>query len=348
MIRHRLRTVLFLLPAVLALGLPAAAPAADTIELKVSHYLPPSHGIHQDFIEPWARELEARTDGRVQVEVHPGNTSFGDITRQLDQVRAGVVDIAHGLSGLPRGRFPATSVIEMPFLVEEAGVASRVLWKLYQEGRFGDEYDGLKVLALHAHNAGLVHTTNRPVRELEDLSGLRLRTPSPSVSAMLEYLDASPVGMPPSQVYENLQKGTLDGTVFTWDAVGAFRLNEVLQYHTDARAYTVSFYFVMSQSRYDELPADVREAIDSLTGMTLVSKFGDWWDKWDRAGRNDAAERGHEFIEISDAERERWRQRLKPMIQDRLDTLEQNGVSDARAIYQRARELVEDMGEDME
>ena len=61
--------------------------AADTIELKVSHYLPPSHGIHRDFIEPWARRLEARTDGRVKVTVHPGNTSFGDITNQLDTDR---------------------------------------------------------------------------------------------------------------------------------------------------------------------------------------------------------------------------------------------------------------------
>lgn len=344
MIRHPFRTAAILATFCTALGFAPGLAAQDTIELSISHYLPPSHGIHRDFIEPWARQLEDRTDGRVEVTVHAGNTSFGDITSQLDQVRAGVVDMAHGLSGLPRGRFPATSVIELPFLVEEAGVASEVLWRLYQEDRFGGEYDGLKVLALHAHNAGLVHTTDTPVRELEDLSGLRLRTPSPSVSAMLEYLDASPVGMPPSQVYENLQKGTLDGTVFTWDAVGAFRLNEVLQYHTDARAYTVSFYFVMSQRRYDALPGEVQDAIDELSGMTLVSKFGDWWDKWDRAGRKDAVERGHEIIQISDAERQRWREQLQPMIQDRLDTLEDDGVDNARDIYRRARELVEELG----
>ncbi|MDZ7748533.1 MAG: TRAP transporter substrate-binding protein [Halofilum sp. (in: g-proteobacteria)] len=198
----------------------------------------------------------------------------------------------------------------MPFMVQDADTASRVLWQLYQEGRLGEEYEGLKVLALHAHNAGLIHTTDTPVRSLEDLQGLRLRTPSPAISQMLEYLDATPVGMPPSQVYENLSKGTLDGTVFTWDAVGAFRLNEVLQYHTDARAYTVSFYFVMNQRRYDNLPAEVRQAIDDMSGMALVSRFGEWWDKWDRAGRKDAVERGHEIIAVSDAERRRWRERL--------------------------------------
>jgi len=318
-----------------------AGGAQQPIELKISHDPPPSHGIHTDFIEPWARALEQRTDGQVQVSVHPGNTAFGDITRQLDQVRAGVVDIAHGLSGLPRGRFPATSIIEMPFMVEEADTASRVLWQLYEEGRFGQEYDGLKVLALHAHNAGLVHTTDTPVRSLEDLEGLRLRTPSPAISQMLEYLDATPVGMPPSEVYENLSKGTLDGTVFTWDAVGAFRLNEVLEYHTDARAYTVSFYFVMSQQRFDRLPETVRTAIDELSGESLVAKFGDWWDKWDRAGREDAEERGHTFIELSDKERARWRERLQPMIEARLEELQNKGVTNAPALYERARELIQ-------
>ncbi len=343
---HRLLRRLALGAIALAgLGLGANAVAQETIELKISHYLPPSHGIHKDFIEPWARALEKRTDGRVKVTIHPGNTSFGNITRQLDQVRAGVVDIAHGLSGLPRGRFPATSVIEMPFMVEDADTASRVLWELYRNGRFGDEYRGLKVLALHAHNAGLIHTTDTPVRSLEDLEGLRLRTPSPAISQMLEYLDASPVGMPPSEVYENLQKGTLDGTVFTWDAVGAFRLNEVLQYHTDARAYTVSFYFAMNQRKYDSLPANVQQAIDELSGEALVARFGDWWDKWDQAGRQDAKERGHEFINVSDEERARWRERLQPMIEARLQELEASGVDDAEALYRRTRELVREYSE---
>jgi len=101
--KNRLAAIHLLWLAVIGAALPGTAAAEPAIELKISHYLPPSHGIHQDFIEPWARELEARTNGRVAVTIHPGNTAFGDITRQLDQVRAGVVDIAHGLSGLPRG-----------------------------------------------------------------------------------------------------------------------------------------------------------------------------------------------------------------------------------------------------
>ncbi|MGD8429692.1 MAG: TRAP transporter substrate-binding protein, partial [Ectothiorhodospiraceae bacterium] len=214
-------------------------------------------------------------------------------------------------------------------------------WDLYNEGMLGDEYKGLKVLALFTHNAGLIHTTDRPVRTMEDMKGLRLRTPSVPISEMLEYLGASPVGMPPSQVYENLQKGTLDGVVFTWDAVGAFRLNEVLKYHTDARAYVVSFYFVMNKRKYDSLPPEVQKAIDSVSGDALIPKFGPWWNKWDAVGRKDAVDRGDEIIPVSDTERAKWRETLQPMIQNRLKELEDKGVDNARAIYKRAQELVD-------
>ncbi len=331
--------------AVGALALTASLTAADTaqaadITLKLSHFLPDKHGIHQDFLAPWAKELEEKTGGKVAVELYPVNTAFGSVAKQMDQARAGVVDIAHGLAGIPRGRLPRTSIMDLPFLTESADAATRTLWSLYQEGLLGDEYKGVKPLALHCHNGGLFHTTDTPVRAPSDVKGLRLRTPSPATSAMIESLGGTPVGMPPTEVYENLQKGVLDGTIFTWDAVGAFRLNEVVKYHTDARAYTTCFYFVMNQRAYDGLPADVRQVIDDISGDALIPKFGPWWDKWDTRGRQDAVDRGHEIIALSDAERSVWKATLEPVVDSYLAGLEKDGVDNARAIHARAQALV--------
>lgn len=317
----------------------AGAASAAEIELKLSHYLPPVHGIHTDFLQPWAEELERRTDGKVHVEIYPGGTQLGNVAKQFDQVRAGVVDLAHGLHGIPRGRFPKTSLIDMPFLTESADAASRALWDIYPE-YLADEYRGLKVLALHAHNGGLIHTRDRKVTTMEDMEGLRIRTPSPAVSEMLKYLGASPVGMPPSQVYESLQKGTLDGTVFPWDPVKSFRLNEVLNHHLDARAYTVSFYFVMNKRKYDSLPEDVRQVIDDISGDALIAKVGDWWDKWDAVGRAEAEAMGDEITVLSRVERERWREALQPMIEAYLDDMEARGVDNAREIYAALQERI--------
>lgn len=315
------------------------AGAQAQTELTLSHFLPPVHGIHTDFLEPWARELEARTDGAVTVTIYPGTAALGNVAQQYDQVVAGVTDIAHGLAGIPRGRFPRTSIMDLPFLTGEAGIATRVLWELYPE-YMAEEYAGVKVLALHCHNGGLIHTNDRQVTTMADMRGLRIRTPSPAISSMLDYLGATPVGLPPGQVYENLQRGTIDGTVFPWDPVNSFRLSEVLEYHLDTGAYTTCFFFVMNQDTFAGLPDAVQQAIDEISGEALIAQFGDWWNAWDAPGRAAAEERGNPILVLSDDERNRWRETLGPMIESWLDGLEAEGIDDAREIYARAQELI--------
>ncbi|MBM9595404.1 TRAP transporter substrate-binding protein [Roseitranquillus sediminis] len=322
--------------ALAALALPAAA---QETTLKVSHYLPTVHGIHTDFIVPWTEAITECTGGEVQFEISAAGSQLGNVARQQEQVMAGVVDIAHGLHGIPRGRFPRTSIIDMPFLTDDAGAATYALWELLPE-YLAEEYQGLKVLALHAHNGGLLHTNGARVETMEDMQGLRIRTPSPAVSEMLSTLGATPQGLPPGEVYENLQRGVIDGTVFPWDPVKSFGLNEVLTNHLDFGAYTVSFFFVMNENSYDSLSPEAQACIDELSGDALVGKFGDWWDAWDAPGREEAEAAGHEIITLSDEERARWREALQPMIQSYLETVKSEGVDNAEEIYRAMQDKV--------
>ncbi|HCW69519.1 MAG TPA: C4-dicarboxylate ABC transporter [Thalassospira lucentensis] len=333
------KTVMSILAGATMLTGAGVAQAAD-ITLKVSHYLPPSHGFQVDFLENWGKQLSEKTNGKVEVQIFDATSAFGKIDRQADQVRAGVMDMAVGLNGIPRDRYPAASIIEMPFLVKYADSGSETLWQLYKEGLLGSDYQDFKVLGLFTHEGGLIHTLDTPVKSLDDLKGLRLRTPSPAISAMLESFGASPVGLPPSAIYENLQKGNIEGLVTTWDLVNAVKANELLKYHTDAAAYTAGFYFVMNQKKYDSLPEDVRAAIDEISGDALVGKFGDWWTKWEAVGKAAAEERGNEIIVIDDATRAEWQASVQPMIKDYLESLKEKGVADPEAIYKRAQELV--------
>lgn len=318
----------------------AASATAQEIELKLSHFLPPGHGMHRDWFVPWGEDLAKRTNGKVKVTIFPAGSAFGNPARQLEQAVSGVVDIAHGLRGLPAGRFQRMGIIEFPFLVETANAASRTLWDLYPK-YFAQEFpDSVKVLGLHAHNAGLIHTREKQVKTMDDLKGLRIRSPSPQINAMLQQLGATPVGLPPGDVYENLQRGVIDGAVFPWDPINSFRLFEVTKYHLDARSYTASFYFIMNKRRYDSLPADVKRAIDETTGTALIGKFGDWWNQWDAPGLEAATKKGNVMTSLSDAERNRWREALKPTTEKLLSELEGQGVKEARAIYSEMQQRI--------
>jgi TRAP-type C4-dicarboxylate transport system substrate-binding protein len=313
-------------------GFPAIVSAQPRITLKLSHYLPPTHGLHTDFMEPWAREIEAKTQGAVAIQMSPGTSALGQAQNQLDQAKNGIVDIAFGICGLPRGRMTRSTIIEMPLLVRKAGAGSRALWNLYPS-LLGDDYAGIRPLLLLTHNGGLIHTRERRIVAPEDVRGLRIRTPSPTVSMMLEFLGASPVGMPPGQVYENMQRGTLDGAMFPWDPVRAFKLGEVSRFHCDAALYTAAFWFGINERKYQALPADVRKVIDQASGPALLAKVQGWWDAWDAAGRASAVERNNTIVTLTREQRAQWDRTLVPLFNKAMIDFESQGVKNAREIY---------------
>lgn len=318
--------------AALALMFAFGAQAEDRIELKVTTYVPPTHGFVVDVLEPWVRELEKRTGGTLSGRVFAGNSPFGKTENQADQVRQGVTDVGWGLNGIPRGRLPRSSIMELPFVAPTADAASRAMWAMLP-GMLAEDYRGFKVLALHCHNPGLFHTRDRKLETIFDVKGLRMRAPNPPTQELLQYLGAAPVGMPPGQVYENLEKGVIDGTVFPWDAIKGFRLEGLLKYHLDARVYTSCFHLVMREDRYKALPAGAQKAIADTTGLNMVNKFGAWWARWDQAGLDAAKARGNLIVPVANATREKWRAQLKPVIEQELAALEKSGIANARQIY---------------
>src|SRR3982074_3568892 len=178
------------LAALLAVAFGATDADAQPVTLKFSHFLGPTSFFQLDVVEPWAKELEAKTNGKVKVEIHDGASPFGKVTEQASGAQAGAVDIALGLRGAEGDRFPGSSIVELPFLVPSAALGSLPLWTLYKEGVLADEYKDYKVLALFVHNPGLIHTTSKRVVTPSDLKGLRLRAPNKTAAAALAHLGA--------------------------------------------------------------------------------------------------------------------------------------------------------------
>lgn len=324
----------------------AAAPAAPVsaapsqVVLKVGSFLPATSEVNVDYVIPWTKQLEKDTDGKVKVQFYDGTSTLGNILNIENEVRADVLDVGMGLCSIPRGRFPRTSIMALPFMASDSAIGTRTLWSLYKEGYLKGDYRGFKVLAISDNEGAWIHTASRPVKTLADMKGLRIRSQSPIISLDLEQLGATPVGMPPSQIYVNLERGTLDGTVFEWDGIHSFHLNEVLKYHTDMPLTQDTFYLLMNKHKYESLPADVRAAIDKISGSNLEPKFSGWWRKWDRAARLDAIKRGEPLIKLSAAEKAHWRAALHPVTTKWLHHLESRGVGNAEAIYKRARVLI--------
>ncbi len=313
-------------------ALPAAA--QTPIVLKLSHFLGPASFFEVDFAQPWARELEARTNGRVRVEIYNGASPLGGVTEQAAQVKAGKIDIALGLRGAESDRFPRSSIAELPFVVKDSESGSQAVWDLNKQGGFGPEYADYKLLALTVHNPGLIHTASKRIETLADIKGVRFRAPNKAVAVALEQIGAVPMILQVNDVMPAVQSGKLDGIVTNWGnpLVG---FNDYMKFHTNVAFYSSVFFVVMNKDKFASLPADIQAAIDAQSNEVLVKRFGLLWNKWDAPVRDGATGPGQEIITPTAAEMAQWRSGLQPVADKYLDGLIAAGFTDARPVYAR-------------
>src|SRR5215217_4487336 len=95
----------FSIASALGAALVGSVAAAQPVTLKFSHFLGPKSFFQLDVVEPWAKELEARTNGAVKVEIFDGTSPLGGVTEQASNVKAGKVDVALGLRGAEGDKF---------------------------------------------------------------------------------------------------------------------------------------------------------------------------------------------------------------------------------------------------
>ena len=332
---------------VLAAGLLCSLPDrahAEQIILRLHHFNSPKAIAHRLFMQPWADEIEKKSEGRVKVQVFPAMQLGGKPPDLYGQARDGVVDIIWTIPGYSPGRFPLTEVFELPFLAGSATAASKALTEFHWKW-MKDEYKDTHPLVFHSTASTHVHTAGKPIRMLEDFKGMKIRTPSRVGAATLSALGAVPVGMPVPAVYEALSRGVVEGTAIPWTIMRPFRLHEVTNYHTEVSLSRVVFVMTMNKRRYDELPADVKAVIDGSTGMALAGRLGRMWQDDEKPGRAMAVERGQPILSLSEAERERWREKTRTVIDGWVEKVGALGY-DGRALLADARRLLAKHGGD--
>ena len=182
-------------------GLVAAAHTAQAQEvtLKVHFFLPPTSYANTLFIQPWCDKIAKESNNRMKCQSYPSMQLGGTPPQLFEQVRDGVADVIWTLPGYTAGRFPTVEAFELPFMMQNPEATSKALWD-YTQKYSQDEFKDIKPLAFHVHGDGVFHMTNKPIKTLADLKGLKLRAPTRMTNKYLAMLGATPVGMPVPQV----------------------------------------------------------------------------------------------------------------------------------------------------
>jgi TRAP-type C4-dicarboxylate transport system substrate-binding protein len=322
--------------AAICAALTAPTAYAAEFELKLAHPLPPVHHHFRDLVPEWSKRISTQSKDRASITQYPSGQLL-KAPETFDGLRAGVADIAFVVPSFTPGRFPVLSIAELPFLFRTADSGSKALMDLYATGAIDKELADVKVLYLHVLDLSTLHMRNKPIRRPEDLRGLRMRYPSTPVKDLLSSYGAVPVGIPVAQIYENLEKGVVDGIGGGWDSMLSLRLADLVKHHLDMPVYSVAFCMCMNKRRFESMPADLQQAIMDNSGAAEAARVGAAYDRAGKVGYEFLVKNKHHMYKPSAEEEALWRKGAEPVIEAHLRGLEDKGIK-AREYYRTLKE----------
>ncbi|WP_269581068.1 TRAP transporter substrate-binding protein [Roseibium sp. Sym1] len=268
-----------------ALATPAIAQEQATLEWKMVTSWPknlPGPGVTARRI---AERIQLMSGGRLRIRLF----AAGELVPALgvfDAVSAGTAQMAHTASFFWQGKIPASVYFTaVPFgllphehitWIEQGG--GQALWdELYAPF-------GLKPVMAGNTGVQMGGWFKRDIHGLDDLKGLKIRMPGLGGEVM-RRLGATPVSLPPGELFQALQSGVLDATEF----LGPWS-DRAMGFHKVAKSYyspgfhepngtgEALFNKVALDGLPDDLKAIVLEACKAENGRALAES------DWENAG----------------------------------------------------------------
>ncbi|MBN2402449.1 MAG: TRAP transporter substrate-binding protein [Spirochaetes bacterium] len=299
------------------------------VNIRFATFFPPTHG-NSIIVDEWGAEIAKKTAGRVKVTNYTGGT-LSPAPQSYDAVVQGVADATNTVLGYTMGKFPLTEVLDYPLGYAQGGRVATALAIAYYNKFKPKEFDQVKMIYLHGHGQGIFHS-KRPVRKLEDLKGMKVRTYGPNADFM-KLLGAVPVAMPMGEAYDALSKGVAEGILCPYEALEGWKFGEVLKYSTEdlLTAYSATFVMCMNKDKWASIPRKDQRIIERINKQ-YSKKQGDLWDKIILSGKNFILKRGNEIIKLSWEEQLRWEKAAEPVYGKYVANMKEKGLPGAEVL----------------
>lgn len=301
---------------------------SETTTLSYSIFFPATHA-QAIAAENWAKEIEKKSNGRIKINMFPGGT-LTKADETYNGIVSGIADIGMSCFAYTRGRFPLMEVLDLPIGYPDgmtATIAANELYKKMQPNELTD----VKVLYLHAHGPGLLHT-KKPVKSMEDMKRLKVRSTGLSAK-VVTALGGIPVAMPQGSTYEALQRGVVDGTFAPIESLKGWKQGEVISHTTNSVGigYSTGMYVVMNKNKWEALPSDIKDIFTDVS-KRWIKIHGEAWDSADRQGLEYTKSLENDIIELDSDESKRWIDAVKPILDEYVQEMKKMDLPGEKAL----------------
>ena len=269
-------------PTVLAMCLPVVSFAAE-YTIKYGHVGPVTSDdqVPGEFLKSF---LEARSNGRITVEIYPG-AQLGNFRDMIEQVQLNTLELTHTTVGGIANFWPELQVTDIPYMMNGDSIAEHIA----QSSFFDEVRDEIlkatgNVRLVAVGNTGRwrnFFTTNKLIKSAADMKGVKMRTiNSPLQIEFIKALGGNPTPVAWGELYTSLQTGVVEGTKNAATDIIPTKMYEAVKYVTlDEHAYLFGFWW-MSDKWLQSLPPDLQDlVIDGIQQAAMIQS--DWNKEYD-------------------------------------------------------------------
>lgn len=329
---------------VLAALLSAGPAAAETRTLTIASWAGPNHVVNAEIWPAFVERLEEVSGGALTARVA---LNLVPPPAMADLVLDGGADLTFVFHGYNAGRFVTPQLVELPGTEGSAEATSVAYWRVW-EAMLSEagEQDEFKTVAMFTHGPAQLHLAE-PIDGLADVEGLKIRAPGGVGSVVVDGLGAVGIQVPAPKIYETLASGAADGVAISADARINYNLDEVapVMFEVPGGLYRGSFAVLMNRGVWEDLPPDLREALDAeLFGEPTSRLFGELWDESDSAAIENSRSLGNPVVALVEGDAAL----LAPVIEEAralvLGRVAERGIDAEAALAMFEAEVAREMG----
>ena len=322
---------------------PAEKQDEKQIVFKLADSLPASHIFSVQGGQFFIKRVEELTNKKVKFQHYPAE-QLGKAKDLLDLVRTGTADIAYVGPAYAAGKLPLCGVGELPGLFNDSVAASKAYWKICQSVLYEKELKKQGVVPLVANLLPPYQALNtrKPVKSLADMKGLKMRVGGGTIEETAALAGAVPVTMTPPEIFEGLQRGTIDGTLISFTSSKAYKLEELIKHSTvGANFGSFAFLYCINEKVWQGLSEDIKKAMKQAGEETVVNvakaiaaeevKVSQDWEK-----------RGIQLYNLKAQEQKEWNEKLQPVNERWIGEMEKKGLP-AREVFNEFKKALQEV-----
>jgi len=322
----------FALLGMTALGavLAVSSASAQEFRLNFGHYLSnsPFVKVEQDF----AQRVEERSNGRVKINiVYSGG--LGKDSELLGLVGRGAIDMAGVVPGYYGDQLLYSKILQTPFVFDSPAEAIEVAdWSFAELEPFKDEMKRLGIHRLFHQPVDSYYMTGKSddCQDPAKLAGKKIRTFGNLIPHMMSAVGATPVTVPPGDLYEAIDRGTIDYSFVNMGNVDAYRLYEAGKYSCGPAMSIAGHMVVLSDRTWKRLPEDIQQIITEEAAAAQQA-YVEWSNTHVEGAKERVKAGGGEIIEMSPELIAAWKEKTPDLLQVWVDDMKGRGQGDQAA-----------------